>query len=127
MLPRRTLQTIFILLLFLLSGFLLQGQTPGTNGTENWVKAPLASAQEEDPEEPPFEPLPPREYVKLELEVVTPDNINVGLGGNVNIVVKIHNRGNINAENVLVYVDGTNAYKAMSETVAQIKPDQHKM
>ena len=40
MLPRRTLQTIFILLLFLLSGFLLQGQTPGTNGTENWVKVP---------------------------------------------------------------------------------------
>ena len=58
---------------------------------------------------------------------MTPENINVGLGGNVNIVVKIHNRGNINAENVLVYVDGTNAYKAMSETVAQIKPDQHKM
>lgn len=109
MLQRRTLQTLFILLLFLLSGLLLQGQTPSANGTENLVKVPLASAQEEDPEEPPFEPLPPREYVKLELEVVTPENINVGLGGNVNIVVKIHNQGNINAEDVLVYIAGTNA------------------
>ena len=86
----------------------------------------LVAQTQNDDEEPPFDPPPPREYVILELDVVTPTDMNIGLGGQANIVVKVHNTGNIKANNVTVRIDGTDAYQAVSEVIDEIRPGNHK-
>lgn len=96
-------------------------ETPSTLGEQKNTTVEVDPSEQE----PPYDTPPPREWVALELDIVSPEDITVGLGGNVTIVVDVYNWGNVAADNVQVRIDGTDAYRAAIETIDTIDPGKH--
>ncbi len=125
--PSRILAIVFLSALAFLFILLSSG-----SAVSPMTAAPVMQLDPPDPPpddidiEPPADPPPPREWVMLEVEVVTPQEVNAGLRSKVNVVAKVHNRGNIAAQDVVVTLDGVAAFEAPEERIDEIKPGKHK-